>query len=569
MDIKKSFSNQEHRRLSNIVWTITGKYGQRVDTHILSYEYLRYDILYSGIILGSTYNTLDYKMIKKLLEEIENSINKSEEIQTLLFMCLEQTAVTKNTKIENNIQKIRKINYLNQINTIESTTRKNRLNNVFRLAYMYKTLGKTMIFPPNIKKITNEIIDFENVGSTPEFVARFKSIIEKYFQFEIDSSKEEEKDTQDTTIQQVKSDRYVIARFFDNYVSKDYMPNETTADMNFRMNSHAVVSKENQHQEDMLKKIENYYGKMLYDKKRIEKIEKENCIGIHKGYKIFFTDGDISKTSDKYRLKVVMQEIEKNKEDYSSKFQIYEQNIKKLKNMLLRNMSDDVVINKSFTGKLEARLVYRAKYIGDEKIFRRKRYLQKNKIKVDIIVDGSASLNEKQHILSAQSYVVSRALQELDIENRVIAFNNFMEYSVIRILKDYHHTSSQRCFDYYCSGGNRDGLALSLIGSITEDEDNTNRIMIVFTDAKPYDVQVVNKIGKKNRLSYKDEVALRDTAESVRLIKKRNINIFGIYFGNKEDISDMKKIYSNDFVYVEDYLQFGNKVGEILVNFIK
>lgn len=119
------------------------------------------------------------------------------------------------------------------------------------------------------------------------------------------------------------------------------------------------------------------------------------------------------------------------------------------------------------------------------------------KFLVDIVIDSSASLLEKQSKLSVQAYIISKALEDLKIENSIKTFNSFMDYTVIKILKDYDDMKSENCFDYFCSGGNRDGLAIDVIGSMSNNMSDYKKMMIIFTDAKPFDVQVLHAIGTK------------------------------------------------------------------------
>ena len=64
-------------RISNIVWTITEKYGYNVDFTLIEEEYFDYDILYNSVIIGSLYNILDYKMILDFINLTKNKINKN------------------------------------------------------------------------------------------------------------------------------------------------------------------------------------------------------------------------------------------------------------------------------------------------------------------------------------------------------------------------------------------------------------------------------------------------------------------------------------------------------------
>lgn len=89
-------SYYDRGRISNIVWTITDKYGYEVDFSLIEQDYFSYELIYNATIIGSVYNILDYKMIADFIKSIKEQINKAKEILTLFFMCIEETCINKN-----------------------------------------------------------------------------------------------------------------------------------------------------------------------------------------------------------------------------------------------------------------------------------------------------------------------------------------------------------------------------------------------------------------------------------------------------------------------------------------
>ena len=100
----KNLSYFDKNRISNIVWTITNKYGHDVDYSLIKEDYFAYDLLYNAVIIGSLYNILDYKMILEFVNHIRSKIKKNDEIINIFFMCIESTCVTKNTEFISNIK---------------------------------------------------------------------------------------------------------------------------------------------------------------------------------------------------------------------------------------------------------------------------------------------------------------------------------------------------------------------------------------------------------------------------------------------------------------------------------
>ena len=93
----------DKKRISNIVWTITKKYGYELDFSLIQEDYFDYDIVYNSIIIGSLYNILDYTMILDFINLAKSKINKNKELLNIFFMCIETSCVTKNTQFIENI----------------------------------------------------------------------------------------------------------------------------------------------------------------------------------------------------------------------------------------------------------------------------------------------------------------------------------------------------------------------------------------------------------------------------------------------------------------------------------
>ncbi|EHL15789.1 hypothetical protein HMPREF9628_00712 [Peptoanaerobacter stomatis] len=167
-------SYYDRGRISNIVWTITDKYGYEVDFSLIEQDYFSYELIYNATIIGSVYNILDYKMIADFIKSIKEQINKAKEILTLFFMCIEETCINKNIEFIKNIENIRYENYKYNIKILSETGKKDKLYNMLRLAYWHNNTDKIMIFPHNIIHIIRSIGEFKTVDNTIDFIEKFK-----------------------------------------------------------------------------------------------------------------------------------------------------------------------------------------------------------------------------------------------------------------------------------------------------------------------------------------------------------------------------------------------------------
>ena len=570
-------SYYDRGRISNIVWTITDKYGYEVDFSLIEQDYFSYELIYNATIIGSVYNILDYKMIADFIKSIKEQINKAKEILTLFFMCIEETCINKNIEFIKNIENIRYENYKYNIKILSETGKKDKLYNMLRLAYWHNNTDKIMIFPHNIIHIIRSIGEFKTVDNTIDFIEKFKKIINLYFKFEEDNIKQNIENAQNINEKtksaiaiSIKNNKEKIYEFFEEYTSSEFNPNESIIEKNFSTDSSTIDEKEDiSKEEENLKKMENYYGKTMFDINKLHILEKKYCKDIHHAYKLFFTKGDLSSIKEDYRKNQIEQEQNKNKYEYMSKKEYYDRSIEKLKSIIKQSLAqNENVKNKSYSGNVDARLIYKAEKINDYKIFWKEKRRDEIKFLVDIVIDSSASLLEKQSKLSVQAYIISKALEDLKIENSIKTFNSFMDYTVIKILKDYDDMKSENCFDYFCSGGNRDGLAIDVIGSMSNNMSDYKKMMIIFTDAKPFDVQILHAIGTKAKKPYQGDIAIDDTANVIRKLRQKNTKVCGIFSGQEEDIGIIRYIYGSDFLHINSVEQLSTKVGRFISDYI-
>ena len=566
----KNLSYFDKNRISNIVWTITNKYGYDVDFTLIDEDYFAYDLLYNAVIIGSLYNTLDYKMILEFVNHIRAKVRKNDEIINIFFMCIESTCVTKNTEFISNIKNIREKNYKEKIKSLNTGMNKDRLYNVLKIAYCSKFLNLNLLYPNNIKSLIDSIYEFEDVENTLDFIEKFKEIINLHFKFEEETANQENMShKQLTKISEIRNNTQTIQEFFDNYTSSEFNPNESVIEKNFSTDSSTVDDKGKEMEaQDDFEKISQYYGRSIYNKQMLDIIEKKYAQGVHSGYKMVFTDGNIEGIKQDYRRSQIEAEHEKNRLHYKMNRQKYDKSIEKIKSLIKQSMKfEEKMKIRSFSGNIDAQKIYRAENLSDHKIFSKEKRRDQAKFFIDIVIDSSASLLDRQEKLSVEAYIISRALEELKIPNSVTTFNSFIDYTVIKKLKAYENPESEKCFEYFCSGGNRDGLAIDVIGTEEKDSD-ANKLMILFTDARPFDVQVMHAIGTKAKKPYQGEIAIDDTASVVRKLKRKNTKMCIVFSGAQEDIKVLRYMYGSDFLYIVDIEQFSAKVGKFISDYI-
>ena len=159
------------------------------------------------------------------------------------------------------------------------------------------------------------------------------------------------------------------------------------------------------------------------------------------------------------------------------------------------------------------------------------------------------------------------------IPNRVTGFSSFLDYTILKRFRDYKDPVSinENIFEYFCTGNNRDGLAIKCICDGLIEREEENKILIVLSDGKPNDV----KIGAENERSirgesaYKGKIAIKDTANEVRLARQKGILVFGVFTGKENELTTEKMIYGKDFIYTKNIERFSDIVSMYLKKIIR
>ena len=151
--------------------------------------------------------------------------------------------------------------------------------------------------------------------------------------------------------------------------------------------------------------------------------------------------------------------------------------------------------------------------------------------------------------------------------------SSFIDYTILKRFRDYDDKieSSENIFEYYCTGNNRDGLAIKSTCDFLLDRKEENKILIILSDGKPNDV----KIGKdrersiRGEMAYRGAVGIKDTANEVRRARQQWILGWGVFTGKESDLEAERLIYGKDFIYTKDIERFSDIVSMYLKKVIR
>ena len=114
------------------------------------------------------------------------------------------------------------------------------------------------------------------------------------------------------------------------------------------------------------------------------------------------------------------------------------------------------------------------------------------------------------------------------------------------------------------AGNNRDGLALRGAGHLMAQSEQEKKLLLVLTDGSPQDDQIAAEGAFYKNREYTDQIAVEDTTEQVQQLKRRNIQVVGIFMGTERGLQTAHRIFSRDFVRIQNIQQFAEVVGKIL-----
>lgn len=183
-------------------------------------------------------------------------------------------------------------------------------------------------------------------------------------------------------------------------------------------------------------------------------------------------------------------------------------------------------------------------------------------MKVDLLVDGSASLLDKESEVAIEAYILAKSLENNKILNRVISFQTVDDFTILTILKDYDEKADmKKIFRFKAMGWNRDGLIFRAYKAIL-DKDMKNTLSLILTDANPQDLKPLITEGFRINKPYQDEVGLDDARKNIKDLRKKGLKIAAII--NGDHLENAKDLYRNDFIKIDNPSGIASAAGKFI-----
>lgn len=576
-------------RRDNITWTIAEDYNFIPDYRVFEFTDNEKINMYKSALAGFFYEKFHVEEVYAYLDILTKNNPNSKDFFKVTELILEEYFWDKYSKYRPGIMDFRDytVNY-----TYEKYRFRKPIDLSQELEYAFYSRKLKVVPKTNnmVILLLNDIMNISTIENTSTLITRINKIFYKHFHINNNLKFEQdvEKIIEDTKDKEKEMDfektKPKIQRNLsrENHLDKDEIEAAEFNKSSFLFEDSPLEVEENESSEnkdfyldnDNLKTLaEKVYGKNILNTTDNLQLENKLSTGIHKGIKILITEGKYGNTpNEQFRESEKEFNKEENLKHFNKNILIYKRSITKLKDVLQREIFVDLEDRKTLStnGRLIPSLMWKAKYLNDDKIFYKDIKDDLETVSVDILLDSSASQLERQELVAAQGYIISQALTELNIPTRVMSFNNFYNILILRLFKDYNdkENKNQNIFEYTTSGANRDGLAIKTISHFINKLNYKRKILIILSDGKPNDKINLKRIGNLNidAQDYVQDDAIRDTAKEVFLSRSNENIVLGVFTGNEEDLPSEKRIYGTDFAYISDINRFSDIVGNFLKN---
>ena len=309
--------------------------------------------------------------------------------------------------------------------------------------------------------------------------------------------------------------------------------------------------------------IEKTFGKSLFSESIRLGIERDLCTDSHKKSRLFYTRGitendkDLDQVLNKKIINRHLLKFKENKTAYTRAISVLSKEIK-----LKLNLSSSFDEDLASRGRLVPRLAYKAEITDKARIFNKKTLVSDPSMKVDLIVDGSASLLDKESEVAIEAYILAKSLENNNILNRVISFQTVGDFTILTILKDYDEKADmKKIFRFKAMGWNRDGLFFRAYGAIL-DKDIKSTLGLIITDANPQDIKPLISKGFRLNKPYQDQIGLADAKKNLAILRKKGLKLAAIINGDHDE--NTKSLYRNNFIKIYKATEIARACGKFI-----
>lgn len=576
--IKQHYTGSS-RRAVNLIWNAAGNYD--FDPPFMAFFPNGDADEYFNMVIGFSHRWLDLDRLDGFFDSLGTS-NTAQEAASVLWLGIENCVYQKELPDRPILKRLREKRARDFFTYASSLSRQQMMLQSMKVfdqdqARWGKVLGKKVILSPAARKLADEL-EFP-AADTDALIAKMTEICRQYFRLKPGKAEPQ------TTRIAVRGLARAFARTFMHREIRNtdlliLRKGSGTGDRKGAVHLEHVFGQEHTSGDADRDRayIEECFGPCIYSDKEMHILEQALCTGPDASCRLYVAradGGSLKDPASQTKQGRLLREDVKMQRMRNLKY--YQDNILRIRENIrdLTAQTDTIFSSylhylprRSRRGKIHAEEAWRLPVLQDPDVFLSDSDITEFSLTVDLLLDASQSRMNIQEAIVAQALIIARSFEACSIPVRVTAFRSLRGYTILQRLKDYGDKKGEGIFSYYAGGWNRDGLCLKTMDYLMQEErekTSSNRILLVLTDANPNDsMQIPPDAGHVFAREYEGEVAVRDAALGVSLLRKDKIRTAAIYFGPTSHLDNVHQIYGQDYVRIRSLSQFADAVGQLL-----
>ena len=587
-DAWESYPYELENRIRNLIWTVSGDYTLAVKPDLEEYSRSPEIALYNGIKQGALAKFFDQDALAMyLLKKIYCHADQKALMDTAR-LCIEEAVGWRLDREREGVRSLRKKALETWLHQDFGKMSAYPLGRLMAASWREKLDG-SYHGPEQIMRQLERIHSLRQAETSEEIIRvidrLYNDVVDPAFRMTLEEvlqvTPEEltEFSWSDYLKEELEDDsvRYVLERVTEEMIRSDDPAGDGKPDESASAESGDKVRKLLLIDDRVLEKSREYvqrnFGKSYLTPSEEKRITSRMCRGIHSDCGLFFTDGILKNPVIRNNQYVLAKgNKEKTLEYFRTNYRTIRHNVRVLTDMLkrafaLRDEEDNIL---SDCGQIDPSALWKVGRSEDARLFRRTLRNDSMDFVVDFLIDASGSQRKRQREVAMQAYIICEAMSNLGIPMRVMSFCTFWDYTVLRRFREYgdDRSANENIFEFTTSSNNRDGLAIRTVGQGLLEREETNKVLLVLSDGKPYDV-MINRPNARNPEPYSGHRAALDAGTEVRRLRQNHVAVLGVFVGEESELAAERKIFWKDFAYIRSIDHFSNTVGRYLLRQIE
>ncbi|MCI6636741.1 MAG: nitric oxide reductase activation protein [Bilifractor sp.] len=587
-DAWESYPYELENRIRNLIWTVSGDYTLAVKPDLEEYSRSPEIALYNGIKQGALAKFFDQDALAMyLLKKIYCHADQKALMDTAR-LCIEEAVGWRLDREREGVRSLRKKALETWLHQDFGKMSAYPLGRLMAASWREKLDG-SYHGPEQIMRQLERIHSLRQAETSEEIIRvidrLYNDVVDPAFRMTLEEvlqvTPEEltEFSWSDYLKEELEDDsvRYVLERVTEEMIRSDDPAGDGKPDESASAESGDKVRKLLLIDDSVLEKSREYvqrnFGKSYLTPSEEKRITSRMCRGIHSDCGLFFTDGILKNPVIRNNQYVLAKgNKEKTLEYFRTNYRTIRHNVRVLTDMLkrafaLRDEEDNIL---SDCGQIDPSALWKVGRSEDARLFRRTLRNDSMDFVVDFLIDASGSQRKRQREVAMQAYIICEAMSNLGIPMRVMSFCTFWDYTVLRRFREYgdDRSANENIFEFTTSSNNRDGLAIRTVGQGLLEREETNKVLLVLSDGKPYDV-MINRPNARNPEPYSGHRAALDAGTEVRRLRQNHVAVLGVFVGEESELAAERKIFGKDFAYIRSIDHFSNTVGRYLLRQIE